>query len=230
MAASALPPTRYLDVITASFVAVLLISNVAALKVFQIGGLVFDGGALIFPVSYIFGDILTEVYGYQVCRRVIWTGFLWLVVYNLVLFACAHLPAEGDWDKSVGDKAFLSVFATSPRLVAAGILGFFWGEFANSFVLAKLKIRTQGRFLWVRTIGSTLVGELIDTAIFCVVAYASILSTHQLVNYTVTGYAYKTAVEILMTPVTYAIVAFLKREEQRDTFDRDTNFNPFSLG
>ena len=220
---------RYLDFITASFVAVLLISNVAALKVFKIGGLVFDGGALIFPVSYIFGDILTEVYGYQVCRRVIWTGFLWLVVYNLIMIACTYLPAEPSWDQKVGEKAFQSVFANSPRLVTAGILGFFWGEFANSFVMAKMKIQSQGRFLWMRTIGSTLVGELIDTGLFCVVAFAAILPWQELANLTVTGYLYKSAVEIVMTPATYAIVAFLKRTEQRDTYDRDTNFNPFHL-
>jgi uncharacterized integral membrane protein (TIGR00697 family) len=222
-------PPRYLDLITASFVAVLLISNVSALKLIKLGGLVFDGAALIFPISYIFGDILTEVYGYKSCRRVIWTGFLWLVIYNLVILGCMYLPPEPGWEEKVGDKAFQAVFANSPRLVVAGVVGFFWGEFANSYVMAKMKIFTAGRHLWTRTVGSTLVGELIDTGLFCVVAFGGTLPWSELLNYTVTGYLYKCAVEIVMTPVTYQIVAFLKREENRDAYDKDTNFSPFHI-
>lgn len=219
---------RNLEFLTGAFVAVLLISNVAALKVFKIGGLVFDGGALIFPVSYIFGDVFTEVYGYQACKRVIWIGFLWLIIYNLVLWICVQLPPDPSWEQSVGQVSFAKVFAQSPRLVAAGILGFFWGEISNSYVLARLKIWTEGRHLWLRTIGSTLVGELLDTAIFCVVAYAGVLSGDTLFNYIWVGYAYKTLVEIAMTPVTYWVIAKLKAQEGGEVFDRDLRFNPFA--
>jgi uncharacterized integral membrane protein (TIGR00697 family) len=219
---------RHLDTITSAFVAVLLISNVAALKVFVLGGLTFDGGALIFPVSYIFGDILTEVYGYKVCRRVIWTGFAWLLIYNLVLGACMVLPPEPGWNEGGRQHAFEQIFGLSPRLVLAGIVGFFWGEFSNAYVLARMKIWTKGKHLWSRTIGSTLVGELVDTALFCTIAFAGFMSTKTIINYTVTGYVYKSLIEILMTPVTYKVVHWLKSSEGVDAFDTDTNFNPFT--
>ncbi|MEW6277515.1 MAG: queuosine precursor transporter [Candidatus Eremiobacterota bacterium] len=219
---------RFLDLITASFVAVLLISNLAALKVFQVGSLVFDGGAFIFPISYIFGDILTEVYGYRRARRVIWTGFLWLIAMNLVMAATLAMPPEPAWNRQYGE-AFQRVFALSPRLALAGLAGYFWGEFANSYVLARMKVASQGRHLWMRTIGSTVVGELVDTLLFCTVAFAGILSPLTILNYTLTGYLYKTAVEVIFTPVTYAVVGFLKRAEGVDVYDRDTDFNPFHL-
>lgn len=220
---------RYVDIITASFVAVLLISNIAALKIFTLWGRPFDGGMFIFPVSYIFGDILTEVYGYKRSRRVIWTGFFWLLVMNFVIGLTLSMPPEADWERTVGNDNFRRVFSLTPRLAAAGILGYFWGEFTNSYVLAKLKIRTEGRFLWLRTIGSTVVGELVDTAIFCTVAFWGVLPLNQLVDYTLTGYVYKTVVEVVMTPVTYAVVGFLKREEHEDYYDFNTNFSPFAF-
>ena len=207
--------------VTTAFVAVLLISNVAALKVFSAFGLVFDGGALIFPLSYIFGDVLTEVYGYAATRRVIWTGFFWLLVYNLVVTACLSL-------NDLGPTPFNQVFAYSPRLLAGGIVGFFWGEFANSYVLAKMKIATQGKHLWMRTIGSTVVGEFVDTLIFCTVAYAGTLSGSQFANYVLTGYLLKTAVEVLMTPLTYRVVAYLKAVDG-EVWDEHTNFSPFKI-
>ena len=219
---------RYVDLITASFVAVLLISNVAALKVFVLWGRPFDGGAFIFPVSYIFGDILTEVYGYRRSRRVIWTGFFWLLVMNFVMGLTVIMPPEADWERSVGNENFRRVFSLTPRLAAAGILGYFWGEFSNSYVLAKMKILTEGRFLWMRTIGSTIVGELVDTALFCTIAFWGILPPAQLIDYTFTGYVYKTTVEVVMTPVTYLVVGFLKREENVDHYDVGTNFSPFA--
>jgi uncharacterized integral membrane protein (TIGR00697 family) len=221
---------RYVDLITASFVAVLLISNIAAIKAFRVAGLTFDGGAFIFPVSYIFGDILTEVYGYRRSRRVIWTGFVWLIIMNAVIALTVAMPPDPSWNQDIGDEAFRRVMGLSPRLAAAGILGYFWGEFSNSYVLAKMKIWTEGRLLWARTIGSTVVGELVDTALFCTIAFWGILPGGTIVNYTLTGYVYKTAVEIVMTPVTYAVIAFLKREEHEDVYDRETDFNPFHLG
>lgn len=221
-------PTRYLDTITASFVAVLLISNIAALKVFTVGGLTFDGGAFIFPISYVFGDILTEVYGYKRSRRVIWTGFFWLIVMNVVLAITNAMPPEPEWNQAVGQDAFNAVLGISPRIAAAGLLGYFWGEFSNSYVMARMKVAQGGRSLWMRTIGSTLVGELVDTAIFCVVAFAGILSGDKILAYTLTGYFYKCLVEIVMTPITLKVVAFLKQAENQDVYDRDTDFNPFS--
>lgn len=207
--------------LTTAFVAVLLISNVAGLKVFSAFGLVFDGGALIFPLAYIFGDVLTEVYGYAATRRVIWTGFFWLIVYNLVVTVCLSL-------NDLGPTPFNQVFAYSPRLLAGGILGFLWGEFANSFVLAKLKLATHGKHLWMRTIGSTVVGELIDTLIFCTIAYAGTMAAGQFWNYVVTGYLLKTAVEVLMTPVTYQVVGYLKKVDG-EVWDEHTDFSPFRL-
>ena len=221
---------RYLDLISSAFVAVLLISNVAALKVFVLGPLVFDGGALIFPLSYIFGDVLTEVYGYSVSRRVIWHGLFWLVIFNLVMTLCVALPAEPSWQQKIGQQAYQSVLGISPRLALAGWLGFFWGEFCNSFVLAKLKVRTQGRYLALRTITSTILGQLVDTGLFCVVAFAGLLSAAALSNYILTGYLYKVAVEVIMTPITLATVRFLKRQEGSDAYDTRTDFSPFHFG
>lgn len=221
---------RFLDLISSAFVAVLLISNVAALKVFVLGPLVFDGGALIFPLSYIFGDVLTEVYGYSVSRRVIWQGLFWLIIFNLVMCACIALPGEQSWQESVGQEAYRKVLGISPRLAVAGWLGFFWGEFCNSFVLAKLKLATSGRYLALRTIASTVAGQLVDTGLFCVVAFAGVLSHATLVNYIITGYLYKVGVEALMTPVTLWTVGFLKAREGVDAFDSETNFNPFAPG
>ncbi len=221
---------RYIDIITASFVAVLLISNVTATKVFVIKGLVFDGGAFIFPISYIFGDILTEVYGYARSRRVIWLGFLWLGLFNLILTVVRYMPPEPSWNQGgFGQAAFDKILGLTPRLALAGMLGYFWGEFSNSYILAKMKLMTRGKHLWMRTIGSTIVGELVDTAIFCLIAFWGELSIGALINLIIVGYLYKTGVEVIMTPVTYAIVYGLKRAENEDYYDWDTNFNPFKF-
>lgn len=220
----------YTDLITASFIAVLLISNIAALKMFRLFGFVFDGGAFIFPISYIFGDILTEVYGYARSRRVIWTGFTWLLIMNLVILLTRAMPPDPDWDRAVGDDNFKRVLGLTPQVALAGVIGYFWGEFSNSFVMARMKILTDGRWLWTRTVGSTLVGELVDTALFCVIAFWGIAPAATILNYTVVGYLYKSGVEVVMTPITYAVVGFLKNAENEDYYDRDTDFNPFHLG
>lgn len=211
----------------ALFVAVLLISNIVATKLFVIGKLVFDGGAFIFPLSYIFGDILTEVYGYARSRRVIWTGFFCLFLMSFLIIVVGKMPPAPGWG---GQEAYMKILGFAPRLVIAGLIGYFWGEFSNSFILARMKIITNGRWLWTRTIGSTIVGEFVDTAFFCTIAFYGVIPPGQLINYTLTGYFYKTAVEIVMTPVTYLIVGFLKRKEQVDWYDRGTDFNPFHLG
>lgn len=211
----------------ALFVAILLISNVVATKIFVIGGLPFDGGAFIFPVSYIFGDILTEVYGYARSRRVIWTGFFSLFLMSAIIIVVGKMPPAPDWD---GQEAYMRILGFTPRLVVAGLIGYFWGEFSNSFILAKMKVMTHGKWLWSRTIGSTVVGELVDTALFCTIAFYGELPHSTLIAYTLTGYFYKTAVEVIMTPVTYMVVGFLKREEREDWYDRETDFNPFHRG
>ena len=228
---------RYLDVITASFVAILLISNVTALKLVKVDldlfghpfTLITDGALLIFPVSYIFGDILTEVYGFRRSRKVIWMGFAWLILFNFLLGVATVMPPEPGWEKEVGQKAFLKVFQLSPKVAMAGILAYFWGEFANSIVLAKMKVLTRGRYLWMRTIGSTVVGQFIDTLLFCVVAYWGTILPDNVLPYALTGYVLKVGIEVFMTPVTYAVVGYLKRAEREDFYDYDTRFNPFTL-
>ena len=218
---------RYLDFITAAFVAVLLISNVASTKIVSLGPLSFDGGTLLFPLAYIFGDILTEVYGYARSRRVIWTGFFWLVAAAVVFAVVDWLPPAADWPNQ---DAFSASLGQTPRIVAASLLAYFAGEFANSFVLAKMKVATEGRWLWTRTIGSTLVGEGIDTVVFVVVAFYGVLPNELLWAVLVSNYVFKVGVEVVFTPVTYRVVAFLKRAEREDYYDVDTNFNPFAVG
>lgn len=228
---------RYLDVITASFVAVLLISNITALKVVKIDldlfghafPLITDGALLIFPVSYIFGDILTEVYGFRRSRKVIWMGFAWLILFNFLLGVATIMPPEPGWQKEVGQENFRKVFQLSPRLAMAGILAYFWGEFANSIVLAKMKVLMRGRYLWMRTIGSTIVGQFIDTLLFCVVAFWGVILPANVLPYALTGYFLKVGIEVFMTPVTYMVVGYLKRAEREDFYDYDTRFNPFTL-
>lgn len=215
---------RYLDFITAAFVAVLLVSNVASTKIVAFGPFSFDGGTLLFPLAYIFGDILTEVYGYARSRRVIWIGFFWLLAAAVVFAIVDWLPPAADWPNQ---DAFNAILGQTPRIVAASLLAYFAGEFANSFVLAKMKVATEGRWLWMRTIGSTLVGEGIDTVVFVLVAFYGVLPNALLWAVLVSNYIFKVGVEVLFTPVTYRVVAFLKRAEHEDYYDVDTDFNPF---
>ncbi len=218
---------RYLDLITAAFVAVLLISNIASTKIVAVGPLTFDGGTLLFPLAYIFGDILTEVYGYRRSRRVIWTGFLWIFIAALVFGIVDWLPAPADYTLS---DSFHAILGQTSRIVTASLLAYFAGEFTNSFVLAKMKIWTAGRWLWTRTIGSTLVGEGVDTVVFLLVAFYGALPNELLWAIFVSNYIFKVGVEVVFTPVTYAVVSFLKRAEREDYYDRDTDFNPFAVG
>jgi queuosine precursor transporter len=215
---------RYFDVIMALFVAVLLISNVASTKILVLWKFTFDGGTILFPLSYIFGDILTEVYGYRRSRKVIWTGFFAALLMSLVLWAVQVLPPASGW---TNQQAYESLLGFVPRIVFASLIAYFSGEFTNSFVLSRLKIIMEGRKLWVRTIGSTLLGEGIDTAIFCLVAFYGVLPYHLLISVIVSNYIFKCSVEILFTPVTYAIVGFLKKHEHEDVYDRGISYNPF---
>jgi uncharacterized integral membrane protein (TIGR00697 family) len=230
---------RYFDLIMAVFVTVLVVSNIASsAKIvdwgFSIFGvrMAFDAGTILFPVSYIFGDILTEVYGYKNSRRVIWAGFACLALSAIIFGIVRILPGEVEWQKYAGDAAYLAILGgmSSGGIVLASLAGYWSGEFTNSFVLAKMKILTRGRWLWTRTIGSTIVGELMDTVIF--VGIASLFKVFPwslFLTLSLTNYLFKCGVEALMTPVTYAAVTALKRTEQEDYYDRGTNFNPFNI-
>lgn len=230
---------RYLDTVTAIFVAVLLISNItSAAKIVDWGvylfglRLAFDAGTLLFPVSYIFGDVLTEVYGYQRSRRVIWTGFALSALMALIFWLVGHLPGEADWETYAGQEAYDAILGgvSSGGIIIASLLAYFAGEFSNSYVMAKMKIATQGRWLWARTIGSTLVGEGVDTALFVVIAcLLSVFPWSIALTLIVTNYIFKVGVEALMTPLTYRIVNGLKRAEHEDYYDYDTDFNPFRV-
>ncbi len=220
------PVFRYFDILMALFVAVLLISNIASTKILTLWKFTFDGGTILFPLSYIFGDILTEVYGYRNSRKVIWTGFFCALLMSLVLWVVQILPPAADW---TNQTAFESVLGFIPRIVVASLLAYIAGEFSNSIILSKLKIRTKGKYLWLRTISSTLIGEGIDTAIFCFVAFYGLLPTELLVSVILSNYIFKCGIEILFTPVTYKVVGFLKRKEGVDSFDHGVNYNPFSI-
>ncbi len=218
---------RYYDLIMAAFVTVLICSNfISAPKRVTVSGFTFGAGVLFFPISYLFGDILTEVYGYARSRKVVWAGFSALVFTSMVSWVVLHLPADPRWPNQ---KAFETVFAGAPRVVVASMLAFFVGEFVNAFAMAKIKLRTKGRFLWVRTIGSTMVGEAADTLLFYPIAFLGIWEGDRLVEVMATNYALKVGWEVLATPLTYKVVGFLKRAEDEDYHDVHTNFTPFSL-
>jgi len=230
---------RYFDLVEASFVAVLLISNIASsAKIVDWGvsisglRLSFDGGTLLFPLSYIFGDILTEVYGYARSRRVIWAGFAASGLLSVCLLGILHMPGDREWMTYAGDEKFRAILGgvSSGGIITASLLAYFLGEFSNSYVLAKMKIRTRGKFLWMRTIGSTLVGEGLDTVAF--IGLASLFGVFPwslFWSLVVANFVFKVSIEVLFTPLTYRIVAFLKREEREDYYDRTTDFNPFLL-
>ncbi|MDD5040270.1 MAG: queuosine precursor transporter [Patescibacteria group bacterium] len=217
---------KHFDIILGLFVAVILISNIASSKIVDIGPFTFDGGTILFPLAYIFGDILTEVYGYRMSRRAIWTGFISAGLMSVVLIIVGKLPAADGW---TNQEAYNAILGLTPRIVAASLVAYFAGEFSNSFTLAKVKIATKGRFLWIRTIGSTFIGEGIDTMLFVIIAFMGILPVGTLITIIVSNYIFKVCVEIIATPATYAIVKRLKQATGQDIFDTHTNFNPFNF-
>jgi uncharacterized integral membrane protein (TIGR00697 family) len=234
-AAAAPRSYRYYDFVMAAFVTVLICSNFigaakqATVTLPLIGAVTFGAGVLFFPISYIFGDILTEVYGYGRDRRVVWAGFAALAFASFMAWVVISLPPAGsDFMKSY-QANLEGVFGNSWRIALGSMIAFWCGSFANSYTLAKMKILTKGKHLWSRTIGSTLVGELIDSALFYFIAFYGIWATGDLVKIIIAQYILKTTWEIAMTPVTYKVVAFLKRKENEDYYDRDTNFTPFSV-
>lgn len=218
----------------AAFVAVLLCANligvhkVTSINIPFYGDYIYGAGVLFFPLSYLFGDILTEVYGYSRSRKVIWAGFGGLIFASLMAYVVTNLPAATTMSQDQQDAVNL-IFGQTPRIVLASLLAFWLGEFANSFVLAKMKILTKGKHLWTRTIGSTFVGEAVDSMIFYPVAFLGTWSNKQVISVMIGNYFIKVGWEILATPFTYKIVAFLKKAEGIDFYDRDTNFNPFKL-
>ncbi|MBM4433221.1 MAG: queuosine precursor transporter [Chloroflexi bacterium] len=213
-----------LVIITAIFVTCLITANIIAVKIISVGPFILPAAIIVFPLSYIFGDILTEVYGYRQARRVIWLGFICNLIFVLFASAGQALPPAAFWK---GQEAYESILGYTPRLLAASFLGYLVGEFANSFVLAKMKILTQGRWLWTRTIGSTVVGQGLDTAIFITVAFFGTPSFALIMI--LYHWVAKVGIEAVATPFTYALVNYLKKKESIDTYDRETNFNPFRI-
>ncbi len=230
---------RFFDLIMVLFVTVLIVSNIASsakivdwgMNIFGLP-LAFDAGTLLFPISYIFGDVLTEVYGYRRSRRVIWAGFFALALTAGTFALVRAMPGEATWQTYAGDAAYEAILGgmSAGGIVLASLAAYWSGEFLNSFVLAKLKVATAGRWLWMRTIGSTLAGQAVDTAVFILVAtLAGVFPWTLFATLVVSNYLFKVGIEALMTPFTYAVVAALKRAEQEDYYDRETDFNPFAM-
>ena len=213
----------YFVIITAIFVTCLITANITAVKLIDLFGLVLPAGIIIFPLSYITGDVLTEVYGYSRARKVIWLGFFCNFIAVVAIWIGQILPAASFWD---GQEAYTRILGFTPRILASSFLAYLVGEFANSFVLAKLKISTRGRWLWLRTIGSTLVGQGLDSLIFITLAFVGTISPSALLLAIVTQWLAKSIYEAAATPLTYAVVNFLKRKEKMDYYDHDTRFNP----
>ena len=224
---------RYYDLILGAYVCVLLCANlIGAAKVSVVtlpwlGPRTYMAGVLFFPISYLFGDILTEVYGYARDRRVVWSGFGALAFAALMSAVVVHLPPADFWVSRQG--AVEQMFGNTPRIIGASIVAFWCGSFVNSYVLAKMKVWTSGRWLWTRLIGSTVCGELVDTALFYSIAFGGLWKNSDLIQVALDQYVLKSLWEVVAVPVTYRVVAFLKRAEQEDYYDRHTNFTPFSL-
>ena len=217
---------KYLDVLTTAFVVILLVSNLIAQKVCQIGPFAVSGAILLFPVTYIFGDIFTEIYGFAASRRAIWLGFFGTILLYVMAAIIIALPAAPGWHNQ---EAFAIVFGFIPRILAASLIAFWAGEFANSYTMARLKLLTNGRKLWTRTIGSTIVGQAVDTTLVIILTFVGVVPLRTLGNMIVTAYVLKVAYEVLATPVTYLVINWLKKAENADAFDRHENFNPFSF-
>jgi uncharacterized integral membrane protein (TIGR00697 family) len=229
---------KYLDALTTAFVVILLVSNLVAQKVFRVGPfhllgpLYFpafstSGSMLLFPITYIFGDVFTEIYGYAASRRAIWLGFFGTALLYAVSAAVIALPPDPEFKHQ---DAFITVFGILPRILAASLIAFWAGEFANSYTMARLKLLTRGRWLWTRTIGSTAVGQFVDTTLVIFITFAGTFTARKMVEIILTGYILKVGYEVLATPATYLVINWLKRAERVDTFDDHTDFNPFKFG
>jgi queuosine precursor transporter len=230
MATHDLPPNvrryKYLDILTTMFVVILLVSNLVAQKICMIGPLAVSGAVLLFPITYIFGDVFTEVYGFSASRRAIWLGTFGTALLYLMGVLVIALPGAPGWKNQ---QAFEIVFGFLPRIQTASLIAFWAGDFANSYTLARMKLLTEGKWLWTRTVGSTVVGQAVDTTLVIVLTFGGKYSAGTLANMIVTGYVLKVAYEVLATPLTYAVVGWLKRTEHADAFDRNEDFNPFHI-
>ena len=238
---------RYFDYVMASFVAILLLSNlIGAAKLAEVGGWTFGAGILFFPVSYVLGDVLTEVYGYANARRCVWIGFFALVFMAVMSFVVVAMPASSGWTCAASDEAlfasvlkasdpgticqstYVSVFGSTWRIVVASVFAFWAGEFVNSYVMARMKVWTRGRMMWTRTIGSTIFGQAVDSAIFYPVAFMGVWTGQSILTVMVTNWALKVAWEVILTPATYAVVGWLKAREGVDVYDENLDFSPFA--
>jgi uncharacterized integral membrane protein (TIGR00697 family) len=227
---------RYLDALTTAFVVILLVSNLIAQKVclfgpfsigtWSIGPFAISGAVILFPITYIFGDVFTEVYGFAASRRAIWLGFFGTALLYLIGAIVIALPSAPGWHNQ---QAFSTVFGFIPRILAASLIAFWAGEFANSYTMARLKLFTNGRRLWTRTIGSTVVGQAVDTILVITLTFGGIYPARTLLNIILTGYTLKVGYEVIATPITYLVINWLKRAEHSDAFDRHQSFNPFSF-
>jgi uncharacterized integral membrane protein (TIGR00697 family) len=227
---------KYLDALTTAFVVILLVSNLIAQKVcllgpisvgrWSVGPFAVSGAVLLFPITYIFGDVFTEVYGFAASRRAIWLGFFGTALLYVIGAIVIALPSAPGWRNQ---QAFSTVFGFIPRILAASLIAFWAGEFANSYTMARLKLLTNGRKLWTRTIGSTVVGQAVDTVLVITLTFGGIYPIRVLINIIVTGYALKVGYEVIATPITYLVINWLKRAEHADAFDRHESFNPFSF-
>lgn len=218
--------SKYFIYIAILFVAVLMVSNTVGTKIIQLGSLTLAGAIFVFPISYIFGDILTEVYGYRASRKIIWSGFGALIFMVLAYWFVQILPPAPFWQNQ---SAYEAILGGVPRIVLGSILAYFAGEFCNSYVLSRMKVRMNGRRLWARTIGSTIIGEGVDSVIFGVVAFAGLIPNHNLLVLIASGYLVKVLYEVAATPLTYIIVNKLKKAEGIDVYDRGIDYNPFAL-
>ncbi len=217
---------KYYDLIAIFFVVALLTANIIAVKLVDLGGFILPAAVIIFPISYIIGDVLTEVYGYRLARRVIWLGFAGNLFMVIAIWIGGRLPAAPFWEDQT---AYDTILGFTPRLLIASFIAYLAGEFLNSFVLAKMKIATGGRWLWSRTITSTLVGQLVDSALFISLAFAVILPPTEIIRLVITQWLFKSIYEAIATPFTYGVVNALKRAENEDFYDRETDFNPLKL-
>ena len=220
------PKKNFLPIITGLFVGVLILSNILASKMVRIGPFVFDGGTLLFPFSYIFGDILTEVYGYRESRKVIWTGLAMLVFMTVNIWLIGLLPAEASWTFQTD---FDNILLQMPRIVLASVIAYFAGEYSNSVILSKMKVALDGKHLWARTIGSTVVGQFLDSMLFVAIAFLGLYPFGILAAMAFSNYLFKTVIEVVFTPLTYLVIGYVKKEEQTDTFDHGERYNPLPM-
>ena len=214
---------NFLPVLSGLFIGVLVLSNILAVKMVQIGPFIFDGGTLLFPFSYIFGDILAEVYGYKDAKKVIWTGFAALVFMVCNIRLIGILPAVSDWPLQTD---FDNILLQVPRISAGSICGYFIGAYSNAAILSKMKVMMNGKCLWMRTIGSTIVGEFLDSLVFVIIAFGGLYPNPLLLTMIVSNYLFKTVIEIIFTPCTYAAVRFFKKHDHIDTYDYGVRYNP----